>query len=784
MSKDRFRPGRLLEGRLFAGVLRRLADIRQLEPGDLVGNWRVVSELGRGGTGVVYLAERADGAFDKQVALKWLRGDRPIPGGSQALARERSMLAGLDHPNIARLIDGGQTEDGLLWFAMDLVVGKRIDRHAETLSVADCVALLERLCRAVQFAHARGLIHGDIKPSNVLVDEQGQPRLLDFGIARLVDAEPSLSYGLTPGHASPEQQRGETLTTASDIWQLGKLLEAMLGTDHGDRDLQAIVGHAMAGEPDQRYASVPALIDDLVAWRTGYPVSARAGGLFYRANRFAARNGAATAIAALAVVLLVVGGSIMGWQLAAERDLAQAHAERAESALADTEAALRRAESMRDFLVGLFRAAEANLPADQRPTIEQLLSLGAERALDPQSADPADRMGMLTTLAQVQLTLGQTEQAESLIEAALGLGHEHDELPAAERIRVLVLDALLAMSRRQLDLADRRLLEAESMIGSAPGDRDAWVSVRSRRGWLEYMRGELDFALELLAPVAEAVDDPDLALRPATRQNALNSLAMVLMPADQLEAAARYRRQSVDMTRRHFGPESRTYAIHRANEAGLLLRLGEFDPAAAALDEALELYDRIFDRPVVLRAAALATRAWHELLTGQDEQVLDSMAASAAEWAASEGRELADYEFHYYRMGEMAMRTGRDSEAMDYLERAQTLLADTSEPRPAWELMSAVWLARLHCRAGSVERGLALLGTRSMHPQPGNPVYLADIHRAEATCLYAAGEYHQAQEAIAKSLTVHDWPGYERLHAERRDLENRIVAAIGAAGER
>jgi eukaryotic-like serine/threonine-protein kinase len=348
MEDDPLKPGGALEGRLFEGFLRRLSETREPEPGDRIGAWRIVCELGRGGSGVVFMAERADGAFSQQVALKWLRGDRPVPGGREALARERELLASLDHPHIARLIDGGQTDDGMLWFAMDLAEGETVDRHAANLALRDRLALVAKLCRAVHHAHRRGLIHGDIKPSNVLVDGRGEPRLVDFGISRMKGGGLGSSYGLTPDYASPEQRAGDPLTTASDIWQLGHLLADLLADEVLATDLQSIIdagdgpiarptlcvglGH---GHRYRRLAVRPA--GARPRWRTGL----RPGTCWVRRNR------ALSLVTATAVLVLVGGGAWMALQLAEERDLAQREAARAQAALADTQAALARAEALR-----------------------------------------------------------------------------------------------------------------------------------------------------------------------------------------------------------------------------------------------------------------------------------------------------------------------------------------------------------------------------------------------------------------------------------------------------
>lgn len=262
-------PGGALAGRLFNRLVADAPDEAPLGPGTLIGCWRLGRLLGCGGSSMVYLAERADGHFEQQVALKIVR---PDPRLVEQCVRERQLLAELDHPSLARLIDGGACEDGRPWFAMELIAGVRIDHYVEhrRLSLRDRLVLFEGVCEAIAYAHARGLVHRDIKPGNLLVDGHGRPRLLDFGIAMADGAGDDGTYrAMTPIYASPEQRSGGIVAKASDIYQLGMLLGAMLMpprglpsrmTESGIADaLRAVVERATAHDPAQRFRSVAAL---------------------------------------------------------------------------------------------------------------------------------------------------------------------------------------------------------------------------------------------------------------------------------------------------------------------------------------------------------------------------------------------------------------------------------------------------------------------------------------------------------------------------------------------
>jgi eukaryotic-like serine/threonine-protein kinase len=275
---DRLLPaGGALTGRVFNRLLGEAPDEVPLPPGTRVGAWRLERLLGCGGSALVYLAGRADADFEQEVAIKIARADARLV---EPFRRERQILARLGHPSIARLIDGGTCDEGRPWFAMEAVLGERIDHYARNrrLRLRDRLALFEQVCEAVAYAHARGFVHRDIKPGNVLVDEIGRARLLDFGIAVANgEGDDGVYRAMTPIYASPEQRTGAAVTTASDIYQLGMLLGAIVMPDDapttrwthfgGVDAVRAVIARATAREPACRFPSVAALRADIVAIR-------------------------------------------------------------------------------------------------------------------------------------------------------------------------------------------------------------------------------------------------------------------------------------------------------------------------------------------------------------------------------------------------------------------------------------------------------------------------------------------------------------------------------------
>jgi len=345
-----------------------------LTTGQRVGVYRILGEIGHGGMGAVYRAARADGQYVQDVAIKLVRGGLNSPTALERFRTERQILATLEHPNIARLLDGGTTDDGLPYLVMELIDGEPIDRYCDRrkLSVSERLRLFRAVCEAVQYAHQRLVIHRDLKPSNILVTQAGVPKLLDFGIAKVVDTasnhETTVAWPMTPQYASPEQIRGETISTASDVYSLGVVLYQLLtgrspypadsASAHGlamaicewdpDKpstvvikkplkesvsdtaattgdlsssregsparlrrrltgDLDHIVMKALRKESSRRYSSAEQLSDDLRRHLEGLTVTAVKGSFRYRAGKFMRRNKGAIAATGLVFCTLIVG---------------------------------------------------------------------------------------------------------------------------------------------------------------------------------------------------------------------------------------------------------------------------------------------------------------------------------------------------------------------------------------------------------------------------------------------------------------------------------------------
>jgi eukaryotic-like serine/threonine-protein kinase len=452
------------------------ANERMRWTGQRLGAWRLEREIGRGGMGAVYLAERADGEYQQQVAIKLMRPSWDSAELVQRFRTERQILALLNHPNIARMLDGGVTPDGKPYLVLEYITGQSLDAYCDalTLSLNERLALFLKVCDAVELAHRSLIVHRDLKPSNILVTAEGDVKLLDFGIAKLIETSgaqtASVQRYFTPEFAAPEQVRGEAITTGVDVYALGLLLVYLLtgrrpygvtastpaayerailieepqppsrialegDPESASRaaarkltptglsaqlrgDLDAIVLRALRKEPSQRYASVEALAADVRRHLTRQPVDARRGNRRYRLGRFFERHALSVSLAALAILALIGGLAVSLWQsqqLRMQRDLASAQAARA--------------ERLSGFLVGVFNQADPKQRQGEATTAKALLDAAVGRFRQEFTADPATRLQLLRPMAQAYTGLGLPRDALKLYQEIEQLGRTRPDDP-------------------------------------------------------------------------------------------------------------------------------------------------------------------------------------------------------------------------------------------------------------------------------------------------------------------------------------------------------------------
>jgi serine/threonine-protein kinase len=596
-----------------------------------IGAYRIDRELGRGGMGAVYLARRDDGQFRRRVAVKVIRGGADAVELYRRFESERQILATLDHPNIARLLDGGATDDGLPYLVMEYVDGTSLVRSCDErrLTVNERLRLFCEAGRAVQHAHRSLVVHRDLKPSNILVDGEGRVKLLDFGIAKLLagpDDPAATRTGLrhlTPAYASPEQVLGDPITTASDVYQLGLLLcELLVGRlpyevraltpARAERaiakaeparpsalvtaeaaasrrldpealsrrlrgDLDAIALEALRKDPEERYASVEAMVDDVERHLRGEPIAARSQTLGYRMRKFVARHRFGVTVAA-AFVLLLAGSALTATlqarRLAQERD--RALAEEA------------RAEQVTEFLTDVFRAADPNQLGGEKVTALELLDAGAERAMRELDDEPRTQAEVLSAIGAMYVERGLYARAVPILERAVELRRQDGGEPAR---RVLDLRRLAAaVSSRDRPRAVRLLEDAVALAERELGPDDP----RLAAALTDLAETLSKYPGKEVRPRADSALERALAILRAQQGDVRAELASAL----HLSAVGRdvsylpRLREALELRRSLYG-ENHSAVAATLNDMALMLE--PFDPHAAdtLLERAAAINERI-----------------------------------------------------------------------------------------------------------------------------------------------------------------------------------------------
>lgn len=581
---------------------------RRCAPVQRLGPYEIVRPIGRGGMGEVFVARRADGSFEREVAVKRLHKGFASQELIQRFLRERQTLARLDHEYIVRLLDGGTTEDGEPYLVMEYVDGEPADVHAARLGQREKLELFVRIARAVAHAHERGFVHRDLKPGNILVRADGAPRLLDFGIARLDPAarddhadDPLTRTGLrlfTPEYASPEQIRGEVATTRSDVFALGVVLYEFLagarpwasegglhalersicdddaappsrwrrGTsrERVTRDLDAVVLQCLAKRPEDRYASVAALGDDVQRFLDGRPVHAHRSGVFGRLARQARHRPAHAAAAGLGVLVLVVAAIAWRSSVADERrrsELRVAVQDRIATALVH---ATKGEVDAAAAEIGAAEAALRELPGEAELEAEVLSRKAVFAGLRRDWSASRAHVDRAFELLQGKADSDPLLVARLLNSRAYALQKETPGAESAEAYR-----AALEYTLANVPAGD--VLRVDALTGHAlearrAGRDDDWI------------RGLEDALAE-----ARAIDDP----RRQVLARALNEIAVALGRLERFDEASERYREALEILDWNHGEGHPSFAIVRHNYASSLFRGGRPDEAEPQFERSL-----------------------------------------------------------------------------------------------------------------------------------------------------------------------------------------------------
>jgi len=798
--------------------LDRPAAVAVGAPGDepapeSIGPYRVLRELGRGGMGVVYLCQREDGVHDEPLAVKLVAAAFADHLAGERFLRETRFLARLRHPGIARLLDGGTSASGRPYLVMDYVRGDVLDRHCADAGVAprERVRLLRDVARAVAHAHGNLVAHLDLKPGNVIVRDDGQPVLLDFGIARLIGTQVddgSVPEVLaTPRYASPEQLRGETAGTASDVFSLGRMLSALVaspaqrdgiadtasciareaaphargGEGIADRDLAAIACRAQQPDAALRYPDARAFADELDRWLARRPVLARGGGAGYRATRFAQRNPAGVALAALAIVLL----GLLSWRLWHE-------AETTRHALAESQRQRQRSERTVAFLADLFRSSDRSRRGGEDLRASQLLEEGSRRLDADGGLDPVLGARLKLALGEVHRNLGLYPEALRLLQQAEG-ADDAETRRRAQRVHGEVLHlqgahrearALLADLKGQTDATadpleaaavDATLGRVQQALGEleaaqalyeqvfrvrevrlGPTHADS-IDALFRLGSLDWSRG--DFARaelryrEVLARrrATLASDHPDLA-------QSWDALGAVLQRRGRFDEALAAYEEGLAIRRRVLGPRHRELADSLSNLGALRYERGEPAQALRLLEEAIAMQRELQlpeDSPLpakILNNVGLVLQALHRF----DEAEVayrDALAANRRAYGDTHGVMMGNWN----NLGLLHLERGDGAAAREALAEALRIGEATLGPQHAALGYSLTNLGRAYAALEEPEAARhafeRALHVREAGLDPAHPA-LADTLRRYGAFLCGAGERKAGAVMLDRALAI------------------------------
>jgi eukaryotic-like serine/threonine-protein kinase len=770
-----------------AGVERIAATM--IPEGDHLGAYRVVRELGRGGMGTVYLGERADAQFQMRVAVKLIKRGMDSDAVLERFRHERQILAGLDHPNIARLLDGGTTGEGLPYFVMEYVDGQPIDEYCRSrrLPLEQRLRLFRQVCAAVSYAHQHLVVHRDIKPSNILVTSDGVPKLLDFGIAKLLDTGDDITMMataadaqvMTPQYASPEQLGGERVTTVSDVYALGVLLYELLADDHPYEltgkspgevrqivadtdiakpsatvarrgndvlarrlrgDLDAIVTTAMRKEPAARYGSVALLDEDVRRHMEGLPVVARGDSWTYRTARFVRRRKLGVAAAAAILITLIGGVIATSWQAR----VARVERARAERRFSD----VRRLST--SFLFE-FHDAIATLPGS---TPARLLVVSkALEYLDSLAAEAAGDRELQQELAAAYDRVGDVQGNPG----AANLGDIEGAIKSYEKAAAI-----------------RRTLAAD-----APDSLEARVDMATstmRIGYAYFARGAVQDAVvkfrDALTTREEAFTAgvPSKSAASAALAETTARLCTTLIAVGDVPGAIDNCRRNLTLTEELLRERPDDHAIqvmHAVNATALgnALRLNrQPDEAATRLDDAIRQHRGLLSKnPLDAEVRRRLAVSYTYLANVHNDRKEPDKAAQAYEQAIAELDTLAkadpanarirtELSYMLNQRVRILMANGRRDEARRDAQRALTLLrAGVEQPGAGGEAFNEYAWALVSTEVEDVRNpALALkYATRAVELAGGqNPVYMHTL----AWAYYRMGHRDDAVRTLEQAL--------------------------------
>jgi len=773
------------------GLMSELDEALTEEPealtGRRLGPYRLLEVLGQGGMGVVYLAERADQQFEQRVAIKLMPRGYETAEMERRLRLERQILANLQHPNIAHLLDGQVTDEGFPFLVMEHIEGRPIDAYCreEHLDLKARLHLFLDVCAAVQYAHQSMVIHRDLKPNNILVTSAGEVKLLDFGIAKLTD--PALAESvqnqtvyqpLTPAYASPEQIANQPVSAASDVYSLGVVLFQLLtgqapfkleglspseiealvsqrqsrapshavdsveesGLELTEKrlrhlltgDLDTIVLKCLRKTPERRYGSAAELADDLQRYLEGQPIEARASTWGYRARKFMRRHKLGVVASGVIFLLLMTGMAGIAWQgrvAALERDKAQL--------------AARKAERVAEFLGGLFEAANPYTDGAGQLTVRELLDIGEEKIGRELADEPEIRLELQELIANSYSSLGQSDRAMAMAKAVVE--ERQAKLPEDDlgMAGALTLLGGLYSGRGEYGRGEVLLNEALALY-DANGAIDSYEAGMTWR-YLAGVKGNRGQAKESEEGYRRALEIWRRFGAKEREAGDTSNLAGQLEAQGRTAEALELKKETLVLLTELYGPEHPIVATVRNNIAITLHRMGEYEAAEPLYREALEIQERV--------------------LGIDNSGTADSLT----------------------NLGRLLMDQDRYQEAEPYIRRAAAIRQRDVEPTQFARIAAEINLASLQLGLDEIDESVA--GYRSALERFDSLVGPTHNATARVQCLlgiavHRQGDLNEAEQLLRQALATQTANGVpETIEAETRDGLESVLRDQGKTAE-
>jgi eukaryotic-like serine/threonine-protein kinase len=800
--------------------------------GQRVGAYALLRRVGRGGMGEVYEARRPGADFEQKVAIKLLRRGLDSEDIVRRFLRERRILAQLEHPGIARLIDGGVSNDGQPYLVMEFVEGRSLIEaaNARALDLNARLNLFLHICDAVAYAHRRLIVHRDLKPSNLLLTEDDQPKLLDFGIAKLlddVDDEHLTGTGmrlLTPGYAAPEQILGQPISTATDVYALGLILyelltghaphqrhgkdlervtrdldqervippsAAVLNTDELGTttqtqrqklarqlagDIDTIVLHALKREPERRYQGAAELADDIRRHFDGHPVRAEADTITYRMRKFITRHRGGVTAATLAVLGIVAGLVIALWQADIARQQAQraeAETQRAEREAAAAVESASRTKRVKEFMMETFIAADPIRRASEAPqTLTQALDDALIRVDSDLGDDPKLQIDLLDDFGEVRAGQGRFDEARTLFTRALTqaesvYGPDHPVV-AESLINRGAIEAYAGNPALSVPFVERAIAILEQHFDTDPL---ALVNALSSLGQAREAEGKREESMQLIKRALDIQREfgkpDDLSLNVA-----IHNYATTLINANRYDEAEPFIRESIALQEKSLGVESPALEALLDNLSIILYRRGEIDAAIKTDERRLRISRKAFPGAHPWTASAL---------TDLGEKMLDKEPPTEAKAYFDEA--IAMYEtldspevldpLRYRAI--MEHNQGDDIGALASYERSLRICGQRKIDHPRCALALGNH-AGILARMGQGEQALSEAETAikdAVRLGMAGSSELAQAIESKALALNALGKQEAAMEAEREALAIYA-KKYGESHPETQRVRNNL----------